>query len=97
MAFLEGKIVKGVFITIGATLFVMTALAYYLALQEFDYAYPPVIPPHPFLQAADAGTKKLNQQSYSDDVASISKDLQDTQVDALDKEMQDINKELNSF
>lgn len=43
----------------------------------------------------DDTTKNLQQASNSDEIEAIANDLQNTELDSLDKELQDIEKELN--
>jgi Tfp pilus assembly protein PilO len=48
------------------------------------------------LESLDRETLKLNTQSSSDDTAEIQNDLEDTNLNDLDKELIDIEAELNS-
>lgn len=52
------------------------------------YFYAPLAAPAP---AEDAATKQLETQSASDDVDAINQDLQQTELNNLDKESTDIN------
>jgi len=97
MQFLEGKIVRGALIIMGATLFVITAASYWQFRTE-DIGSPSVSPPlsvQKVVAGPDATTNKLKQQSSSDDISAIEADLLSSDLSALDKELDQINSQLS--
>ena len=101
MTFLEGKVAKSILILMGLVLFGITVFSYYSFLQQEGENISPIVSPATPSQhqvvVPDDVTQRLSQQSASDDVAAITGDLDGTSLSDLDKELQDIDRELGAI